>query len=131
MNKEKLIKYINSHDWWRTALPDREAIKARGLFLISSFKQAEFYGRPIDTPFRVKVSNPLFGDETYIMQALDLPPSDPDSSIEERFLLDAEMMRLSIAKGYDAIALFTTKGYEKFINSNKIPGSTELQVFSI
>lgn len=129
MNNEKLISYINSHNWWRTALPDEKAVKARGLFYASSYREAEFYGRPIDTPFNVNVKNPLFGDEAHIMQTLGLPLSSPEISIKERFALDSKMMYLATAKDYDSIALVTTKGYEFYIKTSAIPRSIELQIF--
>jgi hypothetical protein len=130
MDNAKLISYINSHSWWRTALPGEKAVNARGLFYASSFKDAEFYGRPIDTPFRVKVTNPLFSDEPLIMQFLGLSLQSPGISIKERFALDAKMMELAALKGYDSIALTTTKAYEKYIVTSRIPRSIELQVFS-
>jgi hypothetical protein len=40
------------------------------------------------------------------------------------------MMGNAIAKGYDAIALITTNGYEKYMKNGTIPRSTELQVFN-
>ena len=130
MNIEKLILYINSHEWWRTGLPDENAVKARGLFYMSSFMRAEFYGRPIDTPFRIKVKNTLFGDEVHIMQTLGLPMPSQDISIKERFALDAKMMRLATVKGYDSIALATTKGYDMYMKTGAIPRAIELQVFN-
>ena len=60
MGNAKLIAYINKHEWWRTTLPDKQEVKARGMFFMNSYRQAEFYGRPIDTPFRVKIKNVLF-----------------------------------------------------------------------
>jgi hypothetical protein len=131
MNKEKLVSYINSHKWWRTALPDEKTIKARGIFYTSSYCDAEFYGRPIDEPFDVSISKPLFGDEPYIMHTLDLSMLSQDTSLKERFRLDSKMMRIAIDKGFDSIALMTTKGYEQYKDTGKIPRSIELQVFKV
>ena len=130
MNNEKLIFYINSHKWWRTALPNEKAVKARGLFYASSYRDAEFYGRPIDAPFSVNMKNPLFGDEAHIMQTLSLPLPSQEISVKQRFALDAKMKRLAKAKGYDSIALVTTKGYEMYMKTGTTPRSTELQVFN-
>lgn len=130
MDSAKLIVHINSHKWWRTALPDEKTVEARGVFYASSFRDAEFYGRPIDTPFSVNVKNPLLGDETHIMQTLGLPLPSQDISISERFALDSKMMVLATAKGYDSIALMTTKGYEAHSRTGAVPRSIELQVFS-
>jgi hypothetical protein len=99
------------------------------VFYASSYKDAEFYGRPIDTPFSVGINNPLFGDEAGIMQTLGLPLPSQDISIKERFTLDAKMMRLAFAKGYDSIALVTTKSYKTYLKTGVIPRSIELQVF--
>jgi hypothetical protein len=129
MNNAKLVSYINSHKWWRTALPDRKAIKARGVFFASSYRDAEFYGRPIDIPFDVSVINPLFGDEPSIMRTLNLPLSSQNISVKDRFALDAKIMRIAIAMDYDSIVLTSPRGYENYNNTGKIPRSIELQVF--
>ena len=100
------------------------------MFYASSYKEAEFYGRPIDTPFKVNVKKPLFGDEAYIMRALSLQLPTQDIGIKERFALDAKMMRLATAKDYDSIALVTTKAYEMYLNTGVIPRSIELQIFN-
>jgi len=130
MNSEKLVFYINSHNWWRTVLPDEKMVKARGLFYASSYRDAEFYGRPINTPSNVNVKYPLVGDEAHIMQALSLPLPSQDISIKERFALDAKIMRLATAKGHDSVVLVTTKGYEMYMKTGTIPRSIELQVFN-
>ena len=130
MNTDRLISYLNAHEWWRTTLPDKKIVNSRGLFYASSYKDAEFYGRPIDTPFTINIKNPLFGDEVHIMQTLGLPLPGEDINIKERFALDAKMKRIAVAKGYDSIALFTTKGYETYAKTGAFPRSIELQIFS-
>ena len=129
MNNEKLVLHINAHKGWRTALPDAKMINRRGLFYASSYKEAEFYGRPIDIPFTINIKRPLFGDEIHVMQTLGLPLPNQDISIKERFAMDAKMKRLAIAKGYDSVALFTTKAYQTYMKTGTIPRSIELQVF--
>ena len=130
MNNEKLVLHINAHKWWRTALPDAKMINSRGLFYASSYKEAEFYGCPIDIPFTINVKRTLFGDEVHIMQTLGLPLHNQDIRIKKRFALDAKMKRLAIANDYDSIALFTTKGYQTYMKTGTIPRSIELQVFA-
>lgn len=130
MDNAKLIAHINKHQWWRTALPSGKAVEARGVFCASSYREAEFYGRPIDMPFRVNLTNPLFGDETCIMQTLGLLVPNQDISTKERFALDAKMMQLAARKGYDSIALVTSIAYKKYLATGTIPRSIELQVFS-
>ena len=63
------------------------------------------------------------------MQTLGLPLASQEIGIEERFALDAKMMRLAAAKGYDSIALTTSKGYERYMNTGATPRSIELQTF--
>src|ERR1051326_2557287 len=41
-----LISYINRKDWWHVPPEDPTAYQKRGMFLSSTFRQAEFYGRP-------------------------------------------------------------------------------------
>lgn len=47
----KVTAHLNRKKWYRTALPDAQAIKDRGVFYASSYREAEFYGRPLDDPF--------------------------------------------------------------------------------
>ena len=125
MNNEKLVLHINAHKWWRTTLPDAKMVNSRGLFYASSYKDAEFYGRPIDIPFTINVKRILFGDEVHIMQTLGLPLHNQDIRIKKRFALDAKMKRLAIVKGYDSIALFTTKGYQIYMKTGTMRWSTK------
>jgi hypothetical protein len=59
----KLVSHINRKDWWHVPPLDPDAYRKRGKFLASSFAEAELYGRPLDTPQRVTIANPLVGDE--------------------------------------------------------------------
>ena len=128
-SRAKLVAYIKAHKWWRTALPSKTAIKARGVFYASSFHEAEFYGRPLDTPFMLEVISPLFGDESHIMEMLELPLPPDNISGKERFALDAEMLKRARGLGYDSIALMTPAGYWDYLVKGKIPRSIEIQVF--
>src|ERR1035441_100482 len=67
---EKLIARINRKDWWHVPPSDPKAYQKRGMFLASTFREAEFWGRPLDTPIRVKVVKPIIGDEITIQNEL-------------------------------------------------------------
>ncbi|MFZ0921608.1 MAG: hypothetical protein WA020_00980, partial [Candidatus Acidiferrales bacterium] len=60
---EKLVAHVNRKEWWHVPPRDPSAYNKRGKFLASSFREAEFWGRPLDEPQRVAVSKPLIGDE--------------------------------------------------------------------
>lgn len=126
----KIAEYVNKKDWWRTAEPNEQAIKDRGLFYVSSFKEAEFYGRPQDIPSKVSIKNPLVGDEKTIMDKLGLKTPSQDISIEERFIIDKQVKDIASKQGYDSVVLMTSKGYKDFLATGKIPKSIELNVFS-
>ena len=59
--RDKLLARINRKDWWHVPPADPKAYRQRGKFLASTFREAEFWGRPLDTPIRVRVSNPIIG----------------------------------------------------------------------
>lgn len=126
---QKLVEHINGKDWWRTAEPDEQAVKDRGLFYASTYKEAEFYGRPQDETIRVDIKNPLVGDEQTIASALGVKVLEPNDPIEERFAMDKRMKQLAEAKGYDSIALMTSTEYKNYSDIGKIPRSIELNVF--
>ncbi len=58
-----LISHINRKDWWHVPPLDAKAYQKPGKFLASSFAEAELYGRPLDLPQKVTITNPLIGDE--------------------------------------------------------------------
>lgn len=121
---------------------DRTAYKTRGLFLASSFKECEFYGRPLDNPIKVCLSNPLidtekniiklfFGESSVRMQVYESLLNDSvKNSLNVRFRLDADISRAAKKKGYDSIAIVTEKGLEK-VKKGQLPRSIELNVLNI
>ncbi len=125
----KLTKHINRKEWWRTA-ENESGKKERGQFLASSFREAEFYGRPLDKPFKTNIQKPLVGDEKTIMRKLGLEAPKEDISIEERFYIDKKMAQEATKQGYDAIALMSEKGFQTFRETGKIPRSIELNDLS-
>ena len=54
--KGMLIARINRKDWWHVPPSDPNAYEQRGMFLASTFREAEFWGRPLDTPIRRSIS---------------------------------------------------------------------------
>jgi len=67
---EKVIQRINRKDWWQATPVDPSSYSKRGKFLASTYREAEFWGRPNNAPERVTVKNPLIGDEKTIERTL-------------------------------------------------------------
>jgi len=139
--REKLIERINRKDWWHVPPADPSAYEKRGKFLASTFAEAEFWGRPLDSPQHVNVQNPLIGDEELIERTLvgnyesgSWPELDKDVAVNKpfaarRYELDARLKRLAVERGFDSIVLMTSKAFKEFIGAGKIPRSLELNVF--
>ena len=128
---DRLIRHINRKDWWHVPPVDPNAYRKRGKFLASSFREAEFWGRPLDEPQRVRVITPLVGDEeTMETELFGKRLSSDDMSMEQRWALDAKMKNTALAKSYDSIVLMTAKGFADFINAKKLPRSFELNILS-
>src|SRR6266404_7929389 len=112
---QKLIAHVNRKDWWHVPPRDRSAYRKRGKFLASSFREAEFWGRPLDKPEKVKIARPLIGDEESIeIKLFARRISRQGMTVQERWMLDAKMKRAAMAKGYDSIVLMTPKGIAEF-----------------
>jgi hypothetical protein len=132
---DRLVAHINRKNWWHSPPVDPKAYRKRGMFLSSSYAECEFYGRPLNEPKRVTVSNPLVGDEKTIERKLfghlvtDFR-ADPRPR-EEIFSLDAERRRLALSKGYDSIVLMSPKCFAEWKSVGKIPRSIELNVLEV
>ena len=131
--KGMLIARINRKDWWHVPPSDPNAYEQRGMFLASTFREAEFWGRPLDTPIRVNVLNPIIGDESTVQNELGVvPPEYPgyDSPrlLAWRWELDAKLKKAALARGHDAIVLLSLSGYAKLIGEGKLPLSIELNL---
>lgn len=129
----KMIFHINKKEWWHCPPSDFNAFQKRGKFFSSSFREAEFWGRPLDVPQHVFVSNPLIGDEDNIeIELLGHPTAKPNAGafdvLEWRWNLDKKMKEAALTKGYDAIALVTPKAFTSFVQQGKIPRSIELNI---
>jgi hypothetical protein len=101
---EKVIAHVNRKEWWHVPPRDPSAYSKRGKFLASSFREAEFWDRPLDEPQKVKISCPLVGDEMTIEKRLfGRRVSRQDISVEQCWVLDAKMKKAALAKGYDSM----------------------------
>ena len=129
---QRLVLHINRKHWWHCPPLDPKSYKKRGKFFASSFAEAEFYGRPLDEPQRVKVCNPLIGSEDHVLDFLGIPnyypePEDP-RFYKKRTALDAKMRDAALAKGYDSIAIMHPTTFAAFRKTGKIPRSIELNI---
>jgi hypothetical protein len=129
---ESLVTHVNRKEWWHVPPRDPSAYSKRGKFLASSFREAEFWGRPLDEPQRVAVCKPLIGDEEAIEKKLfGRRVSSEDITMEERWKLDARMRRAALRKGYDSLVLMAPKAFAKFQSTGKLPRSMELNVLNL
>jgi hypothetical protein len=129
---DRLVAHVNRKQWWHVPPVDPDAYKKRGKFLSSTYGRAEFWGRPLDEPQKVKVSRPLIGDEATIERTLfGRLVSDEDISVPERFALDAKMKKVALAKGYDAILLMSPMCFAEWKRTGKIPRSLELNILDV
>jgi hypothetical protein len=128
----RLISHINRKRWWHVPPRDRSAYRKRGKFFASSFREAEFWGRPLDKPERVTIARPLIGDEGSIeIKLFARQMSRQSMTVQQRWVLDARMKRAAMAKGYDSIVLMTPKGMSDFRVRGKMPRSVELNVLEV
>jgi hypothetical protein len=128
---QKLIAHVNRKDWWHVPPRDPSAYSKRGKFLASSFREAEFWGRPLDEPQRVSIARPLIGDEETIEKSLlGRRMSCEDMAMKERWSLDAKIKNAALAKGYDSIVLMTPKAFSSFNKIGALPRSMELNILS-
>jgi hypothetical protein len=126
---DKIVRHINRKSWWHVPPRDSTAYLKRGKFLASSFAEAEFWGRPLDEPQKVKICYPLIGDEATIeTRLLGRVISTNDISIERRWALDARIKKAAMKRGYDSIVLVTPKAFSALKNVGRLPGSMELNI---
>ena len=111
----KLVAHINRKKWWHVPPRDLSAYGKRGKFYASSFREAEFWGRPLDEPQNVRILKLLAGDERTIEKSLfGKQVSAEGISLKVRWSLDARMKRAALAEGYDSIVLMTPKAFAEF-----------------
>jgi hypothetical protein len=132
LNLEKLVKHVNRKEWWHVPPRDLSAYSKRGKFFASSFREAEFWGRPLDEPQKVTIEKPLVGDDEAIeRKLLGRRLSSEDITMEDRWALDAKLKRAGIAKGFDSIVLIASKAFAEFQSTGKLPRSMELNVLNV
>jgi hypothetical protein len=132
--RRALIDRINRKDWWHVPPGDPLAYEKRGKFYSSTFREGEFWGRPLDTPERVNVRNPIVGDEPEVWRVLfgkqiKVPDLSYPRLLEWRWGLDARMKRIALKKGYDSIVVLSTPGFKKYAEG-RLPLSIELNVLN-
>jgi hypothetical protein len=128
----KLIAHINRKKWWHVPPIDPAAYSKRGMFLASSFGEAEFYGRPLDEPKRVNIANPIVGDEKTVHKRLFGKPlvvfdGSCRAVLRWRWRLDAQMKRAAQRIGYDSIVILSPSGLSR-CRKGKMPKSIELNL---
>lgn len=138
----KFADQLNKRKWWHSPPADKKAYKKRGIFLSSSYKECEFYGRPLDEPIKVNVSSPLVDTEQNIIKFLlgycsaqmiaytALTNNSAKDPLKVRFKLDADLFKAAKKGKYDAIAIITEKDIDK-IKNHKLPRSIELNIIDI
>ena len=128
---DKLIRHINGKDWWHVPPADSRAYQKRGKFFASTFREAEFYGRPKDEPERVCITAPLIGDNDAIeRRLLGKVESHPEITVRKRLSLDAKLRRAAVRRGFDSIVLLTPRSMEA-LKKGKMPRSIELNVVNL
>jgi len=131
--RDKMLARINRKDWWHVPPADPSAYRKRGKFLASTFREAEFWGRPQDTPIHVCIRNPIIGDEPAIEAELlgtpsQYPAEGSSKLLQWRWKRDAMLKNAAQAKGYDSIVLMSQSAYAKLAKAGKIPLSLELNL---
>jgi hypothetical protein len=132
--RNALIARINRRHWWHVPPGDPRAYVKRGKFYSSTFQESLFWGRPLNTPERVQVRNPLIGDEPEVWRVLfgkqmKCPGLNSPDLLRWRWRVDGRMKRAALKKGYDAIAIMGTPAFKKF-KTGRLPSSIELNVLS-
>jgi len=136
--KQVLIHKINTSYWWHVTPQDPDAYRKRGKFFASTYKQAEFYGKPNNVPEKVKILNPLWSDSEIDIIKVLFPDSyqekyksvsSPESTYyyKNRITLDGQMHKQAKEMGYDAIVLLGATGIKE-LERNRKPRSIELNL---
>lgn len=134
-NVARLIARVNSKFWWRTCLPSNYALRRRGLFLAATFADAEFYGKPLDTPFVARVSNPYVTDnDSMELDFRGFLDSGPPHGSWNRFYRwwsarDAAFRSIAVARGFDSIIVMSQIAFVAFRTTGKLPRKMELNIF--
>ena len=129
---QKLVRHVNRKDWWHVTPVDPRAYEKRGKFFASSFREAQFYGRPSDVPEKVTIACPLVGDnDTIERKLIGRVESHTNITVRERFALDAKLRHAALRKGYDSIVLMSDRAFQKFTKEGRIPRRIELNIVDL
>jgi hypothetical protein len=141
--KDFLIRKINAGEWWHVTPRDPDAYNKRGKFFASTYLQAQYYGKPTDTPEKVTINNPVFGfsEEEILKQIIPyykdnklmtdmLSDTDDENWYDRRITVDATMFSAAKKLGYDSIILICRSGYKALIKNRK-PNSIELNLLNV
>jgi len=127
----KLIAHINRKHWWHVTPADPDAYQKRGKFYASSFREAEFYGRPNDVSERVNITNPFVCDNVSIEKELLWKVATYDGiGFAEIASIDERLRRIALRRGFDSIVLFSRSGLRSFRATGKIPRRIELNILN-
>lgn len=127
--RDRLVAFVNRKRWWHVPPRDACAYQKRGKFLASSYREAEFWGRPLNDAQRVAIIRPIIGDESAIEHFLfGERVSHADMGMDQRWRLDAKMKRVALARGYDSILLMSPQGFHRFRLTGIAPQSMELNI---
>ena len=128
---QKIILHVNRKHWWHVSPHDSDAYSKRGKFYSSTYREAEFFGRPNDTSEKVTIERPLVGDEQSISNVLGIPPQHEGMTLGDIAKHDATWRNTALAMGYDSIVLMAPKAFREFKSSGKLPRGIELNILSV
>jgi len=128
---EKLVAFLNRKNWWHVPPVDPRAYSKRGKFLASTFREAEFWGRPQDEPQKVVVVKPLIGDERTISRVLRIPSQFDGMTLRQLAAHDARWRNAALRRGFDSILLMAPRCFAEYKASGKVPRSLELNILRV
>ncbi len=127
----RLIAHVNRKQWWHVTPADPAAYQKRGKFYASSFREAEFYGRPNDLPERVSIANPFVCDSLSIeKELLGRVATYEGIGFREIAAIDARLRSAALRRGFDSIVLLSKSGLRSFRATGKIPRNIELNILN-
>lgn len=125
---ERVIDKLNKKDWFHGAPENpEEAYAHRGKFMASSYRDAEFYGKPDLDPHKLSIKNPLIGGEQEIAKKLGIPPQKDGMTYEEMKAHDRKWALEAKKQGYDAIVMASQPEVDKFMDGGRMPRHMEVQ----
>jgi hypothetical protein len=125
--KAKWLARLNCKCWWHVVPEAAPACyEQRGRFYAATYKQDEFYGKPLMIPDRVTLKNPLIGDGDETDIALFGRVLTGCRTYKGLCWEEARRKRRALALGYDSIAVVSPAGMANFYQTGRIPLFIEL-----